>query len=67
VNVPQRSCLVAALVAAMLVPGSRLFAGPSLHARPLPEGRSFFSDVGDLGGYAQQAGAERHRDPAPQP
>jgi len=42
VNVPQRSCLVAALVAAMLVPGSRLFAGPSLHARPLPEGRSFF-------------------------
>jgi hypothetical protein len=34
--------MVAALVAAMLAPGTSLFAGPSLHARPLPEGHSFF-------------------------
>jgi hypothetical protein len=34
--------MVAALVSAMLVPGTSLFAGPSLHAKPLPESRSFF-------------------------
>jgi hypothetical protein len=42
VNVMQRACMVAALVSAMLVPGASLFAGPSLHAKPLPEGRSFY-------------------------
>ena len=41
-NVIQRSCKVAALVFAMLAPGTSLFAGPSLHAKPLPESRSFF-------------------------
>lgn len=39
-NVMQRSCTVAAL--SLLAPSTSLFAGPSLHARPLPEGRSFF-------------------------
>jgi hypothetical protein len=38
----QRSCLLAGLVFALLLPGASLFAGPSLHAKPLPEGRSFF-------------------------
>ena len=37
-----RSCVVTTLVLAMLGPGARLFAGPSLRAKPLPEGRSFF-------------------------
>ena len=39
-NVSQRSIMVAAF--AMLLPSSSLFAGPSLHARPLPDRRSFF-------------------------
>lgn len=41
-SVLTRSCMVTTLVLAMLVPGARLLAGPSIDAKPLPEGRSFF-------------------------
>jgi len=41
-NVLARSSVGATLGLAMLMPSARLFAGPSLHAKPLPEGRSFF-------------------------
>jgi hypothetical protein len=39
-NLMQRSCMVASI--ALLMPAISAFARPSLHARPLPEGRSFF-------------------------
>lgn len=41
-DVMKRSRTGTVLLLAMLIPSARLFAGPSIHAKPLPECRSFF-------------------------